>query len=274
MLIKHRGGVPQVHPSAYVAPTAVICGAVRIGPDARVLFGAVLSAEDGEISVGARSIVMENAVIRGRARHPAVIGDNVLVGPHAHVNGARVGDGCFLATGAALFPGCVAGTGSEVRIGGIVQVNTVLPPGTMVPIGWVAVGDPAKIYPPGQHEQIWSVQESLDFPGTVYGVTRETPAAERMSRQSAWFAAHLGDRIIDESSPRPERLTAGSGPTCGLRQGRFDHSGLGVRVVPAPIRHRAAGGLASEKIAATRRVGPYSSTAPPRVSGYPPRWHH
>lgn len=200
MLIKHRGGVPQVHPSAYVAPTAVICGAVRIGPDARVLFGAVLSAEDGEISVGARSIVMENAVIRGRARHPAVIGDNVLVGPHAHVNGARVGDGCFLATGAALFPGCVAGTGSEVRIGGIVQVNTVLPPGTMVPIGWVAVGDPAKIYPPGQHEQIWSVQESLDFPGTVYGVTRETPAAERMSRQSAWFAAHLGDRIIDESS--------------------------------------------------------------------------
>lgn len=199
MLIEHRGGVPQVHPSAYVAPTAVICGAVRIGPDARVLFGAVLSAEDGEITVGARSIVMENAVIRGRARHPAVIGDDVLVGPHAHVNGARVGDGCFLATGAALFPGCVAGTGSEVRIGGIVQVNTVLPPGTMVPIGWVAVGDPAKIYPPGQHEQIWSVQESLDFPGTVYGVTRETPATERMSRQSAWFAAHLGDRIIDES---------------------------------------------------------------------------
>ena len=188
------------HARSGAAFTAVICGAVHIGPDARVLFGAVISAEDGEISVGARSIVMENAVIRGRARHPAVIGNNVLVGPHAHVNGARVGDGCFLATGAALFPGCVAGTGSEVRIGGIVQVNTVLPPGTMVPIGWVAVGDPAKIYPPGQHEQIWSVQESLDFAGTVYGVTRETPAAERMSRQSAWFAAHLGDRIIDEGS--------------------------------------------------------------------------
>jgi gamma-carbonic anhydrase len=155
MLIEHRGGVPEVHPSAYVAPTAVICGAVRIGPDARVLFGAVLSAEDGQIGVGARSIVMENAVIRGRARHPVVIGDDVLVGPHAHVNGAQVGDGCFLATGVSLFPGCVAGAGSEVRIGGIVQVNTVLPPGTMVPIGWVAVGDPAKICPPGEHEQIW-----------------------------------------------------------------------------------------------------------------------
>jgi len=143
---------------------------------------------------------MENAVIRGRARHPVVIGDDVLVGPHAHVNGARVDDGCFLATGAALFPGSVAGTGSEVRINGVVHVNTVLPPETTVPIGWVAVGDPAQVYPPGQHEQIWAVQESLDFPGTVYGVTRDTPAAERMSRQSAWFGAHLDDRIISDGS--------------------------------------------------------------------------
>jgi gamma-carbonic anhydrase len=200
VLIEHRGRVPEVHPSAYVGPTAVICGAVRIGPGARVLFGAVLTAEDGRISLGARSVVMENAVVRGRARHPTVIGDDVLVGPHAHVNGARVGDGCFLATGVALFPGSVAGAGSEVRIHGVVQVNTVLPPGTTVPIGWIAVGDPARIFPPDQHEQVWAVQEPLDFPGTVYGVTRDTPAAELMSRQSAWFAAHLSDRILDEPS--------------------------------------------------------------------------
>ncbi|HUY51934.1 MAG TPA: hypothetical protein VMV92_40580 [Streptosporangiaceae bacterium] len=88
---------------------------------------------------------MENAVIRGRARPPSVIGDDVLIGPHAHLNGARVGDGCSLATGAALFPGCAAGVGSEARIHGVVQVNTILPPGTTVPIGWVAVGDPAKM---------------------------------------------------------------------------------------------------------------------------------
>jgi hypothetical protein len=40
VLIEHRGSVPQVHSSAYVAPTAVICGAVRIGPETRVPFGA------------------------------------------------------------------------------------------------------------------------------------------------------------------------------------------------------------------------------------------
>ena len=70
MLIEHRGSTPHVHPSAYVAPTAVLCGAVSVGPQARILFGAVLTAEDGEISVGARSVVMENALVRARARAP------------------------------------------------------------------------------------------------------------------------------------------------------------------------------------------------------------
>lgn len=193
MLIEHRGQTPHVHPSAYVAPTAVLCGAVRLGPDARVLFGAVLTAEDGEITVGARCVIMENALVRGRAAHPVVLGDDVLVGPHAHVNGARVGDGAFLATGSALFPGCAVGAGAEVRIHGVVHVNTVLAAGAVVPIGWVAVGDPARILPPGEHEQIWAVQEGLDFPGTVYGLPRDAPATERMTRQAAWLGAHRDD---------------------------------------------------------------------------------
>ena len=196
MLITHRGKTPQVHPSAYVAPTAVVCGAVRIGAGARILFGAVLTAEDGEIFVGDRTVVMENALVRGRAGHAAMIGDDVLVGPHAHLNGTRVGDGCFLATGAALFPGSAVGAGAEVRIHGVVHVNTALPPGAVVPIGWVAVGDPARILPPGEHEQIWAVQESLDFPGTVYGTSRDARATERMSRQAAWYGAHLDDRTL------------------------------------------------------------------------------
>ena len=198
MLIEHRDNVPQIHPSAYVAPTAVVCGAVYIGAGARILFGAVLTAEDGEIRIGDRTVVMENALIRGRAGHPAIIGDDVLVGPHAHLNGPRVGDGCFLATGAALFPGSAVGAGAEVRIHGVVQVNTVVAPGQTVPIGWVAVGDPARLFSPGQHEQIWAIQESLDFPGTVYGLARGAPATERMRRQAAWYGSHLDDRQLPD----------------------------------------------------------------------------
>jgi len=201
VLIAHRGRRPQVDPSAYVAPNVVLCGDVRVGPEARILFGAVLTAEDGIVEVGARCVVMENSLLRGRAGHPATLGDDVLVGPHVHVNGATVGDGCFLGTGAALFPGARLAAGVEVRIHGVVQVNTRLPAGAMVPIGWIAVGDPAQILPPDRHEEIWAVQKRLDFTGTVYGLPAGTPATERMTRQSAWFGEHQHDKPIRGTQP-------------------------------------------------------------------------
>jgi carbonic anhydrase/acetyltransferase-like protein (isoleucine patch superfamily) len=201
VLVEHRGSAPLVDPSAYVAPTAVLCGDVQVGPDARILFGAVVTAEDGRVEIGARSVVMENALVRGRARHPVRLGDDVLVGPHAHLNGTVVGDGCFLATGSSLFPGSRLGRDVEVRINGVVHVNTVLADDALVPIGWVAVGDPAEILAPGDHEEIWKIQVELDFPQTVYGLPRSASARDRMERQAAWFAAHRDDRVLAEPGP-------------------------------------------------------------------------
>jgi hypothetical protein len=54
-----------------------------------------------------------------------------------------------------------------------VHLRTVVPEGTTVPIGWVTVGDPASIPPPGDHERIWTIQQPLDLPATVYGLQRD-----------------------------------------------------------------------------------------------------
>jgi carbonic anhydrase/acetyltransferase-like protein (isoleucine patch superfamily) len=196
MLIDHRGRRPTIDPSAYVAPNAVLCGDVRIGAGARILFGAVLTAEDGRIDVGERTVVMENALVRGRQKTPARLGEDVLVGPHAHVNGAVIQDGAFLATGAAVFPGAIVGAGSEVRIHAVVHVNSMLAAGSTVPIGWIAAGNPAQLFSPDRHDELWAVQEPLDFPGTVYGLSRDASARDRMARQSAWFGAHRQDRLV------------------------------------------------------------------------------
>jgi len=198
MLVRHRGITPTVDPSAYVTPTAVLVGDVRVAAGARILHGAVLAAEDGAVVVGRDTVVMEQALVRGRRGHDARLGDAVLVGPHAHVNGSTIEDEVFVATGAALFPGSRIGAGAEVRIHGVVQVNTVLPPGALVPIGWVAVGDPAQILPPDRHDDIWAVQRELDFPGTVYGVGRDVPMRELMRRQSEFYAAHRDDEVLPE----------------------------------------------------------------------------
>lgn len=197
MLLEHRGKRPIIDKSAYVAPSAVLCGAVVVGAGARILHGAVVTAEDGDIRLGAHVIVMENALIRGRANHPVVVGDSVMIGPHAHVNGATVGFGAFIATGASLFPGSIIGDGAEVRINGVVQVNTRLDAGAVVPIGWVAVGDPAQILPPDKHDEIWAIQRDLNFVGTVYGESADTSMQSLMADQSAYYGAHLDDIEID-----------------------------------------------------------------------------
>jgi carbonic anhydrase/acetyltransferase-like protein (isoleucine patch superfamily) len=198
MLIEHEGRRPRVADSAYVAPTAVLCGDVRVGADSRILFGAVLTAETGTIHVGERCIVMENALLRGRESHSVVIGDHVLVGPHAHVNGASIEREVFLATGVSVFPGARIERGSEIRINAVVHVNSRVEPNTTVPIGWIAVGDPAQLFAPEAHERLWEVQEAMDFPGTVFGLSRDEASMDRVcARYAESFGRHRGDRVLD-----------------------------------------------------------------------------
>lgn len=64
MLIKHRGVAPSVDATAFVAPTATLVGDVRIGPRARIMYGAGLDAEGSRIRVGEACVVAENAVVR------------------------------------------------------------------------------------------------------------------------------------------------------------------------------------------------------------------
>lgn len=201
MLIEHRGVRPSIHVSAYIAPTAVVCGDVTVGPECRILFGAVLTAEGGEVVIGARSIVMEHAVIRGARRHPARIGSDVLIGPHAHLSGCTVENEAFIATGAAIFNGATIGTRAEVRINGVVHVRSRLMPDDSVPIGWIAVGDPATILPPGAHESIAPIQRALDFSRTVFGVDPDASQAEVTAR----YGPHLGEHRLDHvlAAPQP-----------------------------------------------------------------------
>jgi len=200
MLLEHKGERPRIHETAYIAPTATVCGDVTIGAESRVLFGAVLVAEGGRVTIGEHCIIMEQAVLRGTTRHPVNLGNHVLVGPHAHLSGCTVEDSVFVATGASVFNGARLGAGSEVRISGVVHVNTALPAGATVPIGWVAVGDPAQILPPDEHERIWAVQTTLDFPRTVFGLERapegESIMPELTRRYARALGAHRHDHVL------------------------------------------------------------------------------
>jgi carbonic anhydrase/acetyltransferase-like protein (isoleucine patch superfamily) len=197
MLIEHAGKRPNIDPSAWVAPDATVCGDVTVGPGARILYGArVIGEAGGRIAIGRNAIVMENAVVRASPRHPCTIGGHCLIGPNAHVVGAALEDEVFVATAAAIFHGARLGRGAEVRVRATVHLRTLLPPGATVPIGWIAVGDPARIFPPGRHDEIWAIQKPLNFPEWVYGFPRETPdlMVRVTERLSATLGAHEADR--------------------------------------------------------------------------------
>lgn len=201
MLVAHGGSRPEIHQTAYVAPTAVICGNVTIGANSHVSFGAVVTAAGAPVTIGANCVVMENAVLRGTPGHPLALGDHVLVGPHAHLTGCTVEDDCFLATGGAIFIGARIGRGAEVRVNGVVHLKTALPAGATVPIGWVAVGDPCRMMPPDRHDEIWALQEPLNFPKAVYGLNRPPPGGSIMPQAMQRYTAalnrhHRGDRLL------------------------------------------------------------------------------
>lgn len=200
MLLQHEGKRPRIHETAYVAPTATVCGDVTIGPESRVLFGAVLAAEGGPVTIGSHVIVMEQAVVRGTRRHPARVGDHVLIGPRAYLSGCTVEDCVFIATNTSIFNGARLGTRSEVRINGVVHVNSVVPAGATVPIAWIAVGDPAEILPPQEHERIWAIQKQLEFSKTVFGLDRapaeQTIMPELTRRYARALARHRADHVL------------------------------------------------------------------------------
>lgn len=199
MLIAHQGKHPEIDPAAWVASDATVCGKVVIGAGTRVLHGARLVGEGGgAIKIGRECILMENAVVRATPLHPCTIGDNCLIGPNAHVTGAVLEDQVFIATGAAIFHGAYLGRGSEVRVHATIHLRTRLQPGTIVPIGWIAVGDPPKILPPDRHDEIWAIQQLLNFPQWVYGIDRNTPdlMVHVTRRLSELLRPHANDDLL------------------------------------------------------------------------------
>lgn len=140
MAIYEVGGKrPTIHPSAFVHPEATLIGDVSIGADSSVWPGAVLRADFGAISVGARTSVQDGAVIHVRVEDPTTIGDGVIIGHNAHLEGCTIGNGTLIGSGSIVLPGVVIGRYALIGAG------AVIPPNSDVPDFARALGVPAKI---------------------------------------------------------------------------------------------------------------------------------
>jgi carbonic anhydrase/acetyltransferase-like protein (isoleucine patch superfamily) len=200
MIIEHKGKSPKIDPSAYIAPNAVISGDVTIGPDARILYGAVITSEGAPVKIGRGVVVMENAVVRGAGGRnrsfPCILEDYVLVGANAYVCGATLHYRAFVGSAATVFNGSIVGHNAAVSLGAIVHIQTYLPPETLVPIQHIVIGNPCKLFAPNQSNEIIDELMRRNFREYVFDLGDEEVLAERYSNS---LGAHLKDRALSLS---------------------------------------------------------------------------
>ena len=133
--------VPRVDPDAFVHPDAVVIGAVTIAAEATIWPGAVLRGDYGEISVGATTSVQDGTVIHATETLPTRIGARCVIGHIAHLEGCTIEDSCLVGSGSVVLHRVV------LRRHSLVGAGAVVPNGTEVPTGAMALGIPAKIKP-------------------------------------------------------------------------------------------------------------------------------
>jgi carbonic anhydrase/acetyltransferase-like protein (isoleucine patch superfamily) len=132
-------GAPKIDEEAFVAPTAVVVGAVTLEARASIWYGAVARADEEVIVVGPDSNVQDGCTLHSDPGFPLLIGRGVTLGHRVVLHGARVDDDVLLGMGSIVMNGAHIGTGS------IVAAGAVVPPGMTVPPRSVVAGVPAKV---------------------------------------------------------------------------------------------------------------------------------
>jgi carbonic anhydrase/acetyltransferase-like protein (isoleucine patch superfamily) len=137
-IVEVNGRAPTIGADVWLAPTAVLIGDVRLGDRVNVWFGTVLRGDYSYIDVGAGCAVQDNAVIHCADDLPTVIGEEVLVGHGAMLEGCVVEEHALIGMGAIVLQRARVGARAMVAAGAVVGE------GTEIAAGMLAAGVPAR----------------------------------------------------------------------------------------------------------------------------------
>ena len=132
-------GAPKIDDEAFVAPTAVVVGAVTMQAGASIWYGAVARADQEVIVIGPDTNVQDGCTLHSDPGFPLLVGRGVTVGHRVVLHGARVDDDVLIGMGSIVMNGAHIGAGSIVAAGAVVTPNTTVPPGSVV------AGIPARV---------------------------------------------------------------------------------------------------------------------------------
>jgi carbonic anhydrase/acetyltransferase-like protein (isoleucine patch superfamily) len=170
------GRTPHIAPSAWVAQSAEVIGAVELAADASVWFQTVIRGDTDTIRIGRGSNIQDGCVLHADHGKPLHVGDHVTVGHQVVLHGCTIGDGSLIGIGAVVLNGAKIGKGCLVGAGSLVTEGKEFPDGSMV------MGSPAKVVraltPEQQQALLASAQHYVENARRFqHGLTPATPAS-------------------------------------------------------------------------------------------------
>ena len=160
----------KIHPTAWVAPGAILRGDVTLGESVSVWYNAVLRADQESITIGKGSNIQDNCVLHGDPGNHIVVGENVTVGHGAILHGCTVEDQCLIGMNAVVLDKAVIGAGSIVGAGAVVASGSVIPPGSLV------LGVPGKVKKSLSPEEIAGNLENVEEYFGLMALAQADPA--------------------------------------------------------------------------------------------------
>jgi carbonic anhydrase/acetyltransferase-like protein (isoleucine patch superfamily) len=161
-------GAPKIDDDAFVAPTAVVVGAVIMGPRSSIWYGAVARADAEIIEIGEGSNIQDGCTLHSDAGFPLVVGRHVTVGHRVVLHGARIDDEVLVGMGSVVMNGAHIGSGSIVAAGAVVTQGKQFPPRSVI------AGIPAKVVREATDDDL------LHIRGNAASYTDRLPSARKV----------------------------------------------------------------------------------------------
>ncbi|MEM6883925.1 MAG: gamma carbonic anhydrase family protein [Verrucomicrobiota bacterium] len=133
---------PDLAAAAFVAPSADICGAVKLGKDSSIWYQSVLRGDINSIVIGEGTNIQDASVLHLADDYGVEIGSYTTVGHQAIIHACRIGNECLIGMGATILDGAVIGNQC------IVGARSLITKGMEIPDGSLVYGSPAKVIKP------------------------------------------------------------------------------------------------------------------------------
>ena len=148
MILKFKEFYPEIHQTAWIAPSADLIGNITIGEDSSVWFQCVIRADVNKVIIGKNSNIQDLSMIHTDYNTQTIIGDNVTIGHKVMLHGCKIENNCLIGMSATILDNAVIGEGSIVGANSLVTSGKVFPPRSLI------MGSPAKVVKELSQEEV------------------------------------------------------------------------------------------------------------------------